>query len=562
MFSKRAHAKTDETDAPAKKLKAVLADAFLSNSLDGQRMQKIFELEHQSGVRGFEKLAKAGNSGKSSGHIARDLRTTLLKGSKWPGLYYAPVTFWSIRHQCKAVVEMPFLLPHEVIALLAERASSLQLLLAEDNMSMAARKHLAFARQELGRPDLIGLGLWGDGCPCKFDRSQSLEVFSLNLPGAVGDVRNMRFVITAIHKHFCITHDTFDSIMQVIVWSLERLALGEMPGCRHDGSSWAKSDACRKGRAHEKIPAAVLVEARGDWAYFKNAYRLPQHNELNGMCWFCNCTPSQVRDVGANAEWRRNRLSHWQLLERMAHAGLSLSPLFNAPCFRSTVMQIDWLHTIDQGTAADYLGNFMYLLCCSKMPGADHKKRVSSLFLDIMQFYEVCPQDSQLQYLTVGMIRVGSKSPHLNCKAAVARNLIPWAVLAGERYLDSSDAFESTVKQCGLELQGCYRCLSQSTFNAATLEEHCRKFAVLLVALESASVDKALWHVKPKIHLMQELCETQEGCPSTSWVYRDEDFGGSVAALSQHRGGAKNPHSVAKALLQRFMAKHPFPRLA
>lgn len=245
----------------------------------------------------------------------------------------------------------------------------------------------------------------------------------------------------------------------------------------------------------------------------------------------------------------------------MAHHGLSLSPLFSSPCFRSTIVQIDWLHTVDQGTAAEYLGNFMFLLQ-AKLPGATFKERVSSLFREIVQYYSECPCDSELQYLTPGMIRVGSKSPKLNCKAAVARQLIPWAVRAAARHLDAEDDFEATVQQCGLELQACYNCLSVSTFVASTLEEHCRKFALLLVALEQASPNKKLWHVKAKLHLMQELCETTGSCPSTCWVYRDEDFGGSLAALSKHRGGAKNPHSVAKALLERFMAKHPFPRPA
>ena len=95
--------------------------------------------------------------------------------------------------------DLPFLLPHEVLTKLFARAINPDKLRCEDNMSTAAKNHLAFARHELQDQGLIGLGLWGDGCPNKFDRSQSLEVFCWNIPGATDeDVRNMRVPIRAI----------------------------------------------------------------------------------------------------------------------------------------------------------------------------------------------------------------------------------------------------------------------------------------------------------------------------------------------------------------------------
>ena len=46
------------------------------------------------------------------------------------------------------------------------------------------------------------------------------------------------------------------------------------------------------------------------------------------------------------------------------------------------------------------------------------------------------------------------------------------------------------------------------------------------------------WRLKPKLHMMQELCELQTDNPSQNWTYQDEDFGGSMAACARVRGGS------------------------
>ena len=38
--------------------------------------------------------------------------------------------------------------------------------------------------------------------------------------------------------------------------------------------------------------------------------------------------------------------------------------------------------------------------------------------------------------------------------------------------------------------------------------------------------------------MAQELCEYDLVNPSVTWVYRDEDFGGSMSKVPTHRGGA------------------------
>ena len=81
---------------------------------------------------------------------------------------------------------------------------------------------------------------------------------------------------------------------------------------------------------------------------------------------------------------------------------------------------------------------------------------------------------------------------------------------------------------------------------------------MLLVQLEQHNT---LFKVIPKLHLFQELAEMSDICPSLTWCYRDEDFGGSLASLSRIRGGWNKAAQVAKNVLLKFMLQHHLPRI-
>ena len=66
--------------------------------------------------------------------------------------------------------------------------------------------------------------------------------------------------------------------------------------------------------------------------------------------------------------------------------------------------------------------------------------------------------------------------------------------------------------------------------------------------------------MKPKLHLLLEL-GLEGSNPSSSWTYRDEDFGGSMAHLSRRRGGLLKPLPTSSNLLRRFAIRHRLPHL-
>ena len=143
---------------------------------------------------------------------------------------------------------------------------------------------------------LIPLGIWGDGVPCNWDRTESVETLSANLPGRTGDAKSLRMPITGIN-HKQMAEDTWDDIMDVVAWSLKYCAVGTLPTERHDGSAWLSHDCHRRKRAAKNsnmAGRAALVEVRGDWKMFGETFRLLKHTENAGICWSCTCTPREV----------------------------------------------------------------------------------------------------------------------------------------------------------------------------------------------------------------------------------------------------------------------------
>ena len=157
-----------------------MADLFLSNEVSAQRAHTTSRNVDQCGVPGFQKLARVG----AQKNKARDLTRQLLKGNKRPSVYYARVRTWSPKKQQAVWSLIPMLLPHELLFALGERADNVRQLFMKDGLSQQAARHLAQVAAELhlDPSEMVPMGVWGDG-----DRSQSLEVFTLKLPGLVGE---------------------------------------------------------------------------------------------------------------------------------------------------------------------------------------------------------------------------------------------------------------------------------------------------------------------------------------------------------------------------------------
>lgn len=553
MYSKR-KLPGDDAD-PSRRLRNNLADLFLSNDVSGSRAHSLFDDANVSGAKHMKDLVKAGNRGALAGNLSRDITRKLLKQRHWPKLYWCKIRVYNPKVQRVQWAKVCMLLPHEVIAVLA-RKGDLDILLSQEGMATSTKAHLQACCQQLAMDKLLGVSLWCDSVPCNFDRSQSVECTSIGFPGMPGTHKNLRIPVVGFNRKY-LCQESYDDIFTVVAWSMRALACGFYPSARHDGEVWRASDSYRASLQGKALGiAGVLAEVRGDWAMLKSVFRFPGWSEKAGVCFKCRCKPDQVRLCGSDSPWRQERLTHWDLMAMMIQEGRRISPLFSSPCLTSECFKLDWLHVMDQGTTSDFLGSFLYYML-QFFEGSNKKLRCCNMFLNIKEFYRTHGTESKFQDLKLTMF-TGKKGFKLRAKGAEARGLVPWAKTVAELHLSLVDPVQSTIRGMACSLNSCYENLAGQRFNPADMALHSRTFCLLSVALEGLSENK-LWKTKPKLHQMQELLEMGVDNPTLYWCYRDEDFGGTLAGLARSRGGQSSPSSIAKRLLDKFVAKHKVP---
>ena len=102
----------------------------------------------------------------------------------------------------------------------------------------------------------------------------------------------------------------------------------------------------------------------------------------------------------------------------------------------------------------------------------------------------------------------------------------------------------------------CYDSLHKNiVFHHDSMKLHCTRFSLQYAAANSTETKKRFWTITSKLHLFQEMCIFSSARPALTWTYRDEDFGGIMAALSRRRGGRNTALGVSRTTLQRFRAQ-------
>lgn len=340
---------------------------------------------------------------------------------------------------------------------------------------------------------------------------------------------------------------TLDHILAIIAWSFQVLAFGQMPEDDHLGQP-LKNHWRLKHKSKALKCTALLTEVRGDWEMFKNTFGLSGWADSGSCCFRCYATKQTMKDCSLTAVWRQQRKTTWDHFGDCLKAGKPISAIFSAPGLQMDCFVIDWLHACDLGVAQDFLGNLIFFLL-NRFPGASQEKKLGSVFRNMCHFYRESRADNRLDGLTMGMIRKTDKktqkasAPKLRASAGETRALIPWGLQIAQALLNREDSFENTVLQAAVHLNTCYEMLARANYNALDLAHAGRQFLLLYVSLSGFDENEMFWRFKPKHHLFQELTEYDKCNPSQNWTYRDEDFGGTIAATSRRRGGDTRLHS-------------------
>ena len=161
-------------------------------------------------------------------NASRDLTRRLLKKNQWPAPYIFEIPVWDREKQTATKSKISMMLIHEVVFQLMKHNDEDQLL-NQPNLQSNGVKHLRQAAVELrlqASEKLLAVGLWSDGVPFNWDRSESLEVISMSLPGLGGSgpgmdkLKQFRVPVCGIPKRFLIKEETMDAIFSVIAWSM------------------------------------------------------------------------------------------------------------------------------------------------------------------------------------------------------------------------------------------------------------------------------------------------------------------------------------------------------
>jgi hypothetical protein len=246
------------------------------------------------------------------------------------------------------------------------------------------------------------------------------------------------------------------------------------------------------------------------------------------------------------------------LMKRLRGEGSQPSALFGAPGFLLEYITIDVLHAFDLGVSLNALGNLFWSTLGVLFKASTIAARVTLLWDRLKRYYREFKPPNKLQKLTVEMIKQDKKGPKLRAKGGECRGLIAFGVeLAQEMDETLKSTWSKTLLGCFSALLDCYQCMGHRPFESSVCADSCRRFLMLYKSLGNNASESWAWLVKPKFHMVQELCEymTEEiGNPSNFWAYRDESFVGFIAEVGMSRGGKNNAETTPGRVVKRYRA--------
>ena len=257
----------------------------------------------------------------------------------------------------------------------------------------------------------------------------------------------------------------------------------------------------------------------------------------------------------------QRRIPPQDLLGILVSQNRPISPVWNWPSMDGSIFKLDWLRAADQGVASTFLGSILVLVIYQpglKCLGNTQDARRVSVWRTMEALYKDNKiSTDKLSELPERRFRL---KPPLKAQAGTIRQLIPFFRGMVEPWTpDNSNAEFMAVKAAMISLSECYACLSSQGPSMQHLLEQSALFGVQLSALHALNPEK--YALKPKLHLFLELCSLGVR-PAQCCNYREEDFGGSMAAMCHRAGGRKTPLALSRTCLNRFCIRAPPPKFA
>ena len=438
-----------------------------------------------------------------------------LTRGRFPPEFLAPVPVWDDALEKQVVVDLPFLLPHEMAGWFASQnpadfvSTTMEMgaLLDEWRRTTGAALH---------GPPIAPLSLWGDCAPYHTGvDSVLLLLFGFMSQGS-------RHWITCVNRALlcrcgCNGHHTLEAIWDVVGWSFSCLASGVWP--HHDHLGRELRHAWRRSKAG--LPMSIrgaCLQLRGDWPWLAYCFKVATHSSQEPcfLCRACRDMRNPFTDASQFAAWRATLRSHTDFLTDLLRAGIPVSGVFKIPGFRFESIYLDMMHMADLGITQITCGNILWELFL-QLGGSVAHPRAALDNLSAVLKGAAHDLDSQWPFsrLRLERFRTTSKKPRLVAKAAKTRYCVPIILQCLKEYFPAVTAREKTREACLAQLNNMYLELDNwGEHSASRLAEACRRHSLLFLALAREALatepgEWLLWRWTPKHHMMLRLTEEQ-----------------------------------------------------
>ena len=575
---------------------------FGKGDISAGRLQRLASAAASDGVYNhdelLQKISKAGQSGQHSGNIHRDI----IRACRAAGLMNSAAQPYIVTLPNDQGTANVFL-PHEVYSDLAAEVGLQNLHLKPEELleehglgdllrAWGSHPDVGIAADQLQQIGIVGMHC--DGVPYttsnRAGSSKSVFAASLNVVSSPDDrIRARRQPLFLLRKARlcscgCQGFHTFQALFEVLSWSMSFLMTGTWPACRHDGTAWSAHD--RKSRALSGVlPRAALLQIRGDWEFFAQAFRFRSYNSLS-FCWLCDASlrPGLLSftNMQPDAPHRQTLLGHDGFIAACAREHSEPSHVFRSPGTLLTHVAVDSMHAGDLGVFQDLLGSVLWLEVNNRQWPGTRPQKLQRLRQEMQAYYAANKSKgwSEVGELTYSMIYSKSVGyPYLKAKAAQTRHLADFGLALAHRHLQGSGDRAPLRFAAGHHLHGLHEQHLHLTvaamegmvgYHRACAAEPFDRLACknsMYLCLQSMSSLNALWrrdleerhhgvqpfHLRPKAHMLQHLVEEQTllwGSPARSWCYRDEDFVGAVKLVA---GKSKHPASLETLVSEKLM---------
>lgn len=279
----------------------------------------------------------------------------------------------------------------------------------------------------------------------------------------------------------------------------------------------------------------ACIQIKGDWEFLNQALKVPRWDNVDGMCWLCSASNSNLSCLWTSDAWKHTLKSHEDYIADLMRAGSRIPILFLILSLRIEGIMVDTLHAVELGIASHILANAIYEVMRLGHWGSNLPDQLAGFNSYLLRWYKRHPEMHRVQgAFTMERLKVSGDWPKLKVKAAATRHMSYFVMDMLDEFTPSgtSTHFERVRAVCSLLCRFYTIIHDEGQFLSASAKSELYDLSGLLrgiyvnLSREALHSGVKLWKCTGKLHLFEHLCQQQTswGNPTGHWLYIDEDL--------------------------------------